>query len=418
MAASNDRILHILVVARHPDLKPEFDSALASVKGVRPLVQYAYDPRDGAEQARIHQPRLVVVEIGAEAEELRTFAEEVAVVSPESEVVAIYHRDHFGEGQDESAFLIKALRAQVRDFLRWPVSSSELQQLLDRIFQKPQHERRELGQVISFVSNKGGVGKSTTSVNVATALASRYPGKVLLVDASLQLGVAASMLDLEPTRTIADAARELDRLDETMLQQLTLSHESGLRLLAAPPDMLAATDVDDRAITRMLALARRCYDYVVVDTFPMLDAIVMSVLDLSDRIVVVTQVVVPVLNGTSSLLATLRRLGISDDRIYVVVNRNQPSFMGELKIADVEQRLDVRVQHVVPYEKRVPVSINTGEPLALHGGRFSGFRKAINQIADMLEAGVPARQLPAASAETESEAGVVAGATGAEGDLE
>ena len=74
----------------------------------------------------------------------------------------------------------------------------------------------------SFLSNKGGVGKSTLAVNVATALALKHPDDVLLIDTSLQIGSCAMLLDIKPTTSIVDAVRERDRLDETLLRHLTL----------------------------------------------------------------------------------------------------------------------------------------------------------------------------------------------------
>ncbi len=126
------------------------------------------------------------------------------------------------------------LRANVQDFLRRPLSSTELRSLLDRVFQPRLTPRKSPGRILTFMSNKGGVGKSTLSVNAACDLAVRRPGQVLLIDASLQLGSCALMLDLIPQSTLTDAVREKERLDETLLRRLTTRHECGLHLLAAP----------------------------------------------------------------------------------------------------------------------------------------------------------------------------------------
>ncbi len=60
-----------------------------------------------------------------------------------------------------------------------------------------------LGRVVTFISNKGGVGKSTLAVNAAVGLALRHPGRVLLVDGSIQMGVAAALLNVQPETTFA-----------------------------------------------------------------------------------------------------------------------------------------------------------------------------------------------------------------------
>ncbi len=82
----------------------------------------------------------------------------------------------------------------MQDFLRRPLSRMDLGQLLHRFHHKPAAPAPlRSGRIVSFLSNKGGVGKSTVSLNVACGLARRHPEQVLLVDASLQMGVAACL---------------------------------------------------------------------------------------------------------------------------------------------------------------------------------------------------------------------------------
>ena len=169
----------------------------------------------------------------------------------------------------------------------------------------PGEARAAQGRVASFLSNKGGVGKSTLAVNVACGLALRHPDDVLLIDASLQVGTCAMLLDLKPTTSIVDAVRERDRLDKTLLRHLTLRHGTGLRLLAAPMDALEGAEVDDEAIARIINMARRSFTYVIVDTFPMLDNVLMTILDITDVACVVVQATAPAVAGAARLLPVL-----------------------------------------------------------------------------------------------------------------
>ena len=89
-----------------------------------------------------------------------------------------------------------------------------------------------------------------------------------------------------------------------------MPHSSGLHLLAAPADAVEAADIDDEVLSRILTLARRTYDFVLVDTFPMLDRAIVAVLDLSDRAYVVLENVVPTLLGAVKLVEVLRGLGL------------------------------------------------------------------------------------------------------------
>ncbi len=385
---SRDGAVRFLVLANDPSLEEEFEGALEGIKGVRCVANYAPTTQAVIEAARIRQPDVVLLPMGESSSELEQLSDEVLLVSPESQVVAVYRPQVFVEAETESRNIIEALRARVSDFLRRPVSSTELNGLIERLQagQDKPARSQPLGRVISFVSNKGGVGKSTVSTNVACELARRHPGEVLLLDLSLQLGVCASMLDLEATQTIADAAEQLDRLDVTLLQQMALPHESGLRLLPAPPTVMSASEVDERVVSRVLSLARRAYKYVIVDTFPIVDSVVMTVLDLSNVVCLVTQIIVPVLNGAASLLETLRHLGLDEDRIWVLLNRAQPSFAGELTRADVERHLGLPVKREIGYDKHMPMSVNMGRPRALHGPRWSKFRRSVAALVADIEA--------------------------------
>ncbi|MEZ5980486.1 MAG: AAA family ATPase [Planctomycetota bacterium] len=214
-----------------------------------------------------------------------------------------------------------------------------------------------------MVSNKGGVGKSTISVNMAVALAKRHPDRVLLVDVSLHLGSCAPMLDLDPRTNLATVARECERLDETLLRKLAVRHECGLHVLAAPIDAVEASEIDDENLSRILAIARRTYDWVIVDTFPMLDGLVMAILDLSDRAYVIVQNAVPNVHGAAHYLPVIGHIGFPRERVRVVLNNNFQRCAGTLRTKDVEERLGREVHHVVPYQKKLITALNTGAAL-------------------------------------------------------
>ena len=364
------------------------------------MIYDASDIRQAIETARSRRPHVALVEMGTDVRSLQAFAEEAAVVSPETVVAGVFRPDSFEPDVPESTILIQALRAGVKDFLRRPVSSSELAELLRRVQRAPVREAGRLGRVISFVSNKGGVGKSTMAVNAACGLAVRHPERVLLVDASLQMGVCASLLDMTPATSLTDVVREADRLDETLIRQLAVPHSTGLHLLAAPADAVAASDVDDEVLARILTLARRTYDFVIVDTFPMLDRIFVAVLDLSDRAYVVLENVVPTLLGAVKLLEVLRGLGLSNERQRIVLNR-YTTLPGSVKPADVAARLGHAVDHVVPFDRRIVIAANTGEPYILRPSRFFGCGRQLRRLVDEIDAISRDGSLPLASRDGE-----------------
>jgi pilus assembly protein CpaE len=198
------------------------------------------------------------------------------------------------------------------------------------------------------------------------------------------MGVAAALLDIRPEATLADVAAERDRLDATMIRQMAIQHPSGLHLLAAPSDAVLAMDVDDTLIARVITLARRTYDYVIIDTFPMFDRVVVAALDLSDRAFVVVENVVPTLLGAISLLNVLERIGFPAERQKLIVNRNQ-SIAGNLSLPDIAGRLQRSIDYVFPFDKRVIAAANLGQPEGLHSMRFSGFSRMLQTLVSDVE---------------------------------
>lgn len=393
-----DKPLQILFAGADPALPSEAQSALAGVPNWRTVAHFAEDLDQAADVASNRHPHLICLQMGNDIRQLTSFAREMRASLPETIIVAMYDPVEFGREQSESATIIEVLRSSVQDFLRRPLSSTELRELLDRLFQTRATHRGTAGTVVSFMSNKGGVGKSTLSVNTACDLAQRNPGQVLLIDASLQLGICGLMLDLIPKATLTDAVREKERLDETLLRRLTQQHACGLHLLAAPRDAVEAAEIDDASFARVLNVARRVFDYVVVDTFPMLDSLVLSLLDVSDLVYIVLQGTVPSVVGMVKFLSVLDALNLPRERQRVVLNQNYKRFAGNLTPADIQQRLGRTLDYAFPYQKATLVAMNTGRPYILKSMRFWGFGREMKALTEEIEAARESRPAREAAA--------------------
>lgn len=380
-------VIHVLLVGNDARIRDELEVALAGARSGEAVLHEAPDFRRGVEAARARRPDVVVAALGNDAGALRALAAELRAAAPDALVAAAYRTEDFASREQESAFLLEAIRGNVHDFLRRPVSSAELAQVMARVHgaRAGGGGREARGQLCAFHSTKGGVGKSTLAVSTACVLAQRHPDRVLLVDASLQLGVCAVALDLPRAGTVADAARERDRLDGTLLRQLAGLHPCGLRVLAAPEDAVDAAEIDAQTLARILTLAQRHFDFVIVDTFPMVDELMLTVIDLCDLVYLVNQGTVPDVIGGAHLLRVLARIGLPATRRRLVLNHNHPPVTGALTAADVEARLGVRLDHEIPYDKRVVTGLNLGEPWVLSAPPRRGFGRSVRAIAAEIE---------------------------------
>ena len=163
---------------------------------------------------------------------------------------------------------------------------------------------------MSVFCTKGGTGKSVVAINLAVALAKRTIQPVVLVDADLQFGDVALMLQLQPTHTIAEAVQAGDRLDGTMLENLLLRHPpSGLLVLAAPTEPSSADQIGRADLARILDILRERCAYVVVDTSANFAEVTLAAIESSDDILVMAGLDVMSLKSARIGLQTMRVLG-------------------------------------------------------------------------------------------------------------
>src|SRR5207253_2186400 len=145
-----------LFVGSDPALPAEAQSALAGIPNWRAVAHFAQNVDEALDMAVNRHPQLICLQMSADTRELTSFAREMRASLPDTAVVAMYNPVGFGPEQSESSVIIEVLRANVQDFLRRPLSSTEMRQLLDRLFQPRGSPRAEPGSVLSFISNKGG----------------------------------------------------------------------------------------------------------------------------------------------------------------------------------------------------------------------------------------------------------------------
>src|SRR5262249_2906513 len=156
-----DKSLRVLVVASDSSLEEEFRGALAGAPDRQGVVYFAGTYRDAVELARRRQPNLVVIEIDRSPADVASLSKDLQELVPEAAIAGAFRPDQLEQGRSESATIIELLRAQMRDFLRRPLSTTELRAVLDRLFARaPDARSAAHGSVAAFLSNKGGVGKS------------------------------------------------------------------------------------------------------------------------------------------------------------------------------------------------------------------------------------------------------------------
>ena len=276
--------------------------------------------------------------------------------------------------------LMRAMRAGVREVVPSPASPITLYPALRRIADKRESHANAAGKVLAFVSCKGGSGATFLATNLAYALASMENKKVCLLDLNLQFGDATLfMSEQKPNATLADVARHIHRLDASFLAGSMVDVTPNFGILAAPEDPSLAEDVKPEHIDAILKLARRHYDFILLDVGRNLDAVSVRALDQADMIYPILQTTLPYIRDGKRLLGVFHSLDYSADKISLIVNRHEKS--AQIKLGDLERAYGMRILLEMPnHYEAAAASVNQGVPI-LKLAPASPLSKALAEMA-------------------------------------
>jgi pilus assembly protein CpaE len=260
-------------------------------------------------------------------------------------------------------FLINSMRAGVREVLPSPVAGPALEAAVARIAAKLASSRGPTaGKILALLPCKGGSGATFLAANLGYQLAESR--SVLLIDLNLQFGDALSFVhDAKPQSTIADVAREISRLDASLLASSAVRVAPNFSILAAPEDLAQAMEVRPDHVEAILNVAVTQYDFVLLDLGLNLDPIAIKALDRAQRIYLVMQSALPSVRNAKRLLQVFKSLGYPPDKAEVVLNRYDKN--SDIGLDQIRKSLGpVRIVTVANSYKEVSSAINHGEALA------------------------------------------------------
>jgi pilus assembly protein CpaE len=279
----------------------------------------------------------------------------------------------------DPALVLEAMRSGVNEVVAEPLSASEIENAITRLLV---HKSTPVaGKVFAFIGAKGGVGTTTTAVNVATELNQADPGKTLLVDLHLAHGDAAVFLGVEPRFSVVDALDNIHRFDEAFFKGLVVQSPAGPHLLASSDRALVQSSSVQR-VRSLVEFATQLYRFVVLDV-PRSDAAALDALDQAARIVVVANQELATVRNASRIAASFRQR-YGTERVTVIVNRVDQH--AEIGRDDVEKVVGMRVLHTVPSDYRMALrALNKGRPLALdnHNKLAASFRELARDLAGL-----------------------------------
>ncbi len=342
------------------------------------VIGQAVNGREGVEMTVQLKPHIVLMDINMPDMDGITATGEMAKVAPFSQVIIM-------SVQADQHYMRRAMAAGARDFQPKPFTSEELVGCIRRVYNiglpvyhqfeamekdKTEKAAKKAAQVapteqhapvIAVYSPKGGAGTSAVAASFAVAL-HQEQGDTVLLDGSLQFGDVSVHLNTRQTHSIVDMIHD-GELEADLIDDVLVAHNSGLKLLMAPPQPELAEAVTGSMISDVLGALRNKFKGVVADTTCYLSGNTLAILEAADCILLIITPELPAIKSAKLFLELTRELKFSDKHILVVINR--AGVPGGISPKQVEKVLSLSKTYQIPDDPRMVNALARGAPVVL-----------------------------------------------------
>jgi pilus assembly protein CpaE len=333
------------------------------------IVGEAENGADALEKTLKLHPDIVLMDVNMPVMDGLKATEKISLISPKTAVIIV-------SVQNDSDYLRKAMMAGAKDFLVKPVSTDQLVATIHDVYQLEVKRRSRIEtsfledhfvnkpRALALISAKGGIGKTTIAVNLATILA-QQGRKTLLLDFDLQYGDTALLLSAKSSgKNLYDLIQEAREIDSDVLMNYVEKLESGLFLLRAPLKPEHGEAVAPKHIHQILTISKELFEWIIVDTAPQLNDNFFAIIDHCDEHMMVSTPNLAVTKNNKHLLDLLQSLSYSLDDWTFLLNRDH-SKTG-LRQRDVEEILGRNMDFAIGNDfSFVDRAANEGIPFVL-----------------------------------------------------
>lgn len=274
-----------------------------------------------------------------------------------------------------------ALKSGADDYLSKPVTSQELIERVDALLSKTSGTQAATGGfVITLFGFRGGVGKTTLSVNLAAALRRISQQEVMLFDMSSAAGQTLAHMRLQG-RTSWEGLPNDGVFEWNTVKENVIIHPSGLRVMPAPAVPVRPLTLTAETTKKLIDLSRDEMTFTIIDAPAYYSPAFEVAVQEADMALHVISPEVISIQTASQLNRLLRRAGINVKRKSHILNQTTPD--AQLPQSAVERGLNTRVSFQVGYDVNQSRAMAQGVPLVLTSAQ-SAIPSVVKRMAEVI----------------------------------
>ncbi|MDD6770484.1 MAG: septum site-determining protein MinD [Inconstantimicrobium porci] len=234
-----------------------------------------------------------------------------------------------------------------------------------------------MGEAIVVTSGKGGVGKTTTTANIGTALAS-LGKKVVVVDGDTGLRNLDVLMGLENriVYTLIDVIENRCRTKQALIKDKRFPN----LFLLPTAQTKDKNDIQPQEMLKLINELKEEFDYILIDCPAGIEQGFENAIVGADRAVIVVNPEITSVRDADRVIGKLDARGLEDHKVIINRLNYEMTQRGDMLSADdIVETLSVKLIGVVPDDRSITVSTNKGEPIVLDENALAG--KAFRNIA-------------------------------------
>lgn len=289
----------------------------------------------------------------------------------------------------DSDLINKTLKKEVSDFLLKPIIPNILEASIKKINFKTINESNltptiKKAKTINVFSLKGGVGKTSSAINIAWELERKTKKNICILDFNLTSCDCASFLNIDSNNDIDDLIIKFQQLSkENALSLIPKYKDSNLYVLPICNENDFKFKINPTKITTIINSLKHFFDYIVIDTYCTFDENNLAILSSCDLILYISLLSQSAIKNTKAMVEIFSKIGYNHNKIKLIINRYSDN--SQISIEDFEKEVNKEVFAKIPNNYlTISDAINQTSPLDITNPQ-SNIAKAYKNLANIID---------------------------------